>query len=107
MARVYSPVQRRAAEKTQEKTAVKNEMTARAGREKGAATALAGGTTVHPFAPSISAARARGDPPSEACPCCGGKLAKLGETIADHPASRLHELLPWHWKTLNDQAAAA
>ena len=34
-------------------------------------------------------------------------LAELLTRIADHPASRLHELLPWHWKATQDQAAAA
>ena len=34
-------------------------------------------------------------------------LADVLRRIADHPASRLHALLPWHWKTLDHQAAAA
>jgi hypothetical protein len=33
--------------------------------------------------------------------------AWLADLLADHPASRLHELLPWHWKRTGDQAAAA
>lgn len=27
--------------------------------------------------------------------------------IADHPASRLHELLPWRWRTALPQQAAS
>jgi hypothetical protein len=27
--------------------------------------------------------------------------------ICDHPAAKLHELLPWHWKQSEPQAAAA
>jgi hypothetical protein len=34
-------------------------------------------------------------------------LANVVARVADRPASRLYELLPWHWKTLGDQAAAA
>jgi transposase len=34
-------------------------------------------------------------------------LADVPRRIADHPASRLYQPLPWHWKTLSDQAAAA
>jgi transposase len=34
-------------------------------------------------------------------------LADVLRRIADHPASRLDQLLPWHWKNGADQAAAA
>ena len=34
-------------------------------------------------------------------------LADVLRRIADHPASRLDELLPWHWKRTAVHAAAA
>ena len=34
-------------------------------------------------------------------------LADVLGRIADHPASRLHELLPWHWRQSQIKAAAA
>ncbi len=35
-----------------------------------------------------------------------GWLADLLTRIVDHPASRLHELLPWHWKVTQASPAA-
>ena len=34
-------------------------------------------------------------------------LADVLRRIADHPASRLNELFPWHWKQSQISAAAA
>ncbi|MDO9713487.1 transposase domain-containing protein, partial [Paracraurococcus lichenis] len=33
-------------------------------------------------------------------------LADVLARIADHPASRLHELLPWNWKAASANAEA-
>jgi transposase len=34
-------------------------------------------------------------------------LADVLKRLPDHPAQRLHELLPWHWKAGQVQQAAA
>ena len=34
-------------------------------------------------------------------------LADVLARIADHPASRLHELLPWNWRDAREPAASA
>jgi transposase len=34
-------------------------------------------------------------------------LADVLRRITDHPASQLHQLLPWHWKPRETRAAAA
>ncbi len=34
-------------------------------------------------------------------------LADVLRRLADHPASRLHELLPWSWRSLGKDTAAA
>jgi len=61
-----------------------------------------GGARLHPQAsgpralPGISAARAGGDPRPNVCPCCGGRLGKLGEDITE-----TLEVVPRQWKVIH------
>jgi transposase len=72
--------------------------------EDEAAVAPAGSTTVHPFTrkkpvrapfPAHLPRERVVIPGPTACPCCGGKLAKLGETITE-----TLEVVPRQWKVI-------